>query len=393
MEREYTYLIHLLDAFINGTSPEEKKDINWGLLTELATVHSVGGILGYMAMKYPICTPSMKEKMRQICLGTISRYNVRNAYMDKLSSMLDAEKIDHILFKGYVLKDYYPVPELRSYGDIDFVVRWEDKDEIHQLMLEQGFQPKVDWGPVLSYYNDKEFYEIHTDIMEINVSDKADSQAYFQNMWEHTLHKEGHTWEFTPEYHFIYLLTHIAKHIRGAGAGIRMYMDIAVFIRHFGQSIDWASVTEELKKLELYDFGCVVLAAVKEWFHVEPPIEIVFPKEEVMHDFMIYTMEAGVFGKINREQGLNVLRQKVREEKVPGRISVLLKRLFPSADTIESRYTYLQGRHWLLPAAWIHRLIKTRGSWDSHVKEAQTIMSAEEDEVLKINKLHRDIGL
>ena len=30
-------------------------------------------------------------------------------------------------------------------------------------------------------------------------------------------------------------LTHIAKHISSSGAGIRMYMDIAVFIRHLGE--------------------------------------------------------------------------------------------------------------------------------------------------------------
>lgn len=53
-----------------------------------------------------------------------------------------------------------------------------------------------------------------------------------------------------------------------------MYMDIAVFIRHFEDNIDWKFVDQELHKLELYDFCCVVLTAVKDWFNVDSPIEL-----------------------------------------------------------------------------------------------------------------------
>ena len=67
--------------------------------------------------------------------------------------------------------------------------------------------------------------------------------------------------------------------------------------------------------------------------------------------------------------------------------------LFPSANKIETRYTYLQGRHWLLPVAWVHRLFKTRSSWGDHAKQAQDIMNADTEEILKMRRLYKKIGL
>lgn len=114
--------------------------------------------------------------------------------MQQLIQKMQEEHIEHILFKGYVLKDYYPIPELRSYGDIDFVIRPEDREKSHQLMLREKFQVKTDWEPVYSYYKFTEYYEIHTDVMEVDVSEKADYREYFQHMWEHAVQVDGCTW-------------------------------------------------------------------------------------------------------------------------------------------------------------------------------------------------------
>ena len=70
-----------------------------------------------------------------------------------------------------------------------------------------------------------------------------------------------------------------------------------------------------------------------------------------------------------------------------------MKRLFPSAKSIESRYTYLQDKPWLLPAAWVHRLIITRDTWRRHAREAQNILSADLTEVQKIKDLYDQLGL
>jgi hypothetical protein len=66
---------------------------------------------------------------------------------------------------------------------------------------------------------------------------------------------------------------------------------------------------------------------------------------------------------------------------------------FPKAQTIQSRYTYLQDKPWLLPVAWVHRLVKTRAGTEAHLETARQILTADRAEVDQHRKLMKDIGL
>lgn len=393
MELENEYLLDLLGCYLTGCAPQPRDDADWQKLMNLADIHSVTGILGYMNMQYRLCPdPALSRALRQLTLVTLSRFTQRGALLDQFCKMLQDAGIEHILMKGAIVRDYYPVPELRTFGDIDLVIHPEDRQKCHRLMLDAGFQPKVDWGPVYSYFRGPEIYEIHTDIMEIDVSEKADYQGYFSGMWQHAVTKSGSTLEFAPEFHFLYLLTHIAKHISNAGAGVRLYLDIAAFILHFGERIDWAWVEGELKKIELWDFARVAFTAVESWFGVACPMKFEPIADDVMAEFLLFTMEAGTFGHFQRENAMSKLK-KTEVDTSGSRWKLLLVRLFPPVRTIEARYTYLQKMPWLLPVAWIHRLIITWAGFGKHAHEARVILKADTAEVTRMHRLMRDIGL
>lgn len=393
METEYQYLLHLLGAYLREEEPEAPENIDWEKITRLAQIHCVTGILGYMSMKYPICPDAqLKAALRSTCLNTIACFARRSVLAETMVAELEKAGIDRILMKGYVLRDYYPVPELRTFGDIDIVIRPEDRQRSHDLMLSLGYHVETDWEPVFSYAKEQELYEIHTDVMEIDVSEKADYRAYFQQMWQYAQPVSGHSYRFTPEFHFLYMLTHIAKHIHGSGAGARMYLDVAAFVWHYGAGVDWGWIREQLEELKLYDFASVVLTAAEEWFGITSPLTCKPIDSQVMEEFRTFTMEAGVFGHHNREGALAGLKHTDQEETAP-RLRQLLRRTFPKAESIQARYTYLQDKPWLLPVAWVHRLVKTRDSLGKHAQEAKEILHADSAEILRLQQLTRDIGL
>lgn len=393
MNKEYNYLLHLLRAFVQGTAPEKREDIDWNELATLAGIHQVLGIVGYLSMQHKICpNPQMAMALKQECLRCFSKQTISANQMQELIKLMNQNQIDHLLFKGYLVREYYPVPELRTYGDIDFVIYPRDREKSHQMMLEQGYEIKTDWEPVFSYYRGNEFYEIHTDVMEIDVSDKADYKGYFSKIWDHVVKQEGYSWHLTPEFHFIYLLTHIAKHIHGSGAGIRMYMDIAFYVKHFENKIDWQQVKAELQSICLYDFACTVFTVVEAWFGAKAPMEFEPVSAAVVEEFTKFTLEAGIFGHVNRDVAVNELKHQEDASKST-RMKTLIKRLFPNAESIQTRYTYLQKCPWLLPVAWVHRLVRTSGDWKLHAHEAQNMMSTDSEEVMRLKKLQKDIGL
>lgn len=394
MDRESQYLLHLLGAFLRQEEPEVPGDLNWEKLMRLSKIHNVAGILGYMAMSWPICPDAqLNTALRSACLNTIAVFNRRAALANRLLEQLDSAGIDHIVMKGYVLREYYPVPELRTYGDIDLVIHSEDRQKCNDLMLSLGYRLDHDWEPVYSYLREDEFYEIHTRIMEVNVSDKADHCAYFDAMWQFARPGSGCGFRFAPEFHFLYMITHIAKHVVGSGAGIRMYLDVAAFIRHFGDALDWESIRRELEKLQLLEFANAVLALTQRCFGVNSPLPLEAMDEPVWNAFLGFTLSGGIFGQVGRDSGTNSLKSQNRDSEKISRLGAFMKRLFPAAKTIETRYTYLQDKPWLLPAAWVHRLVKTRGAWNQHTQEAQNIMTADLQEVQKIKDLYEQLGL
>ena len=390
MTKEKLFLLDVLKAFIREEKLNFDVGLDWDELLRLAQIHSVTGILGYMAMQSP-CERTAKyaEMLKMQCFASVAVFAQRTKKADELFEKLDEAGIDHVLFKGYVVRSYYPMPELRSYGDIDFLIKPEDRQKCHELMLERGFTVKEDWEPVYSYHNSSELYEIHTEVMEIDVSDKADYRGFFSDAREHAVKVGGHSYELAPEYHFLYLLTHIAKHICSSGAGIRMYLDIAAFIKHFGNGIDWEYVDGKLCELKLKKLANMVLTVSEKCFGIESPIELSAINDDTFENFLDYTMDGGVFGHVGRDSGLITLKQAGNKS----RTATVMSRIFPRAGTIESRYTYLQGRHWLLPVAWVHRVIKNRDSLGQRADEVKSIMQTDDSEVEKLKRIYKDIGL
>ena len=392
--KEYRELEILVRAFVQGNRPEFPVEPDWNRLMRLSQMHSVSGITAYMISRYRLASEeSVNDAAKTLARQTVVLFVRRSEQTKRLLKELSDREIDHGMLKGYVIRNCYPIPELRSYGDMDLVIHPKDRQPVHQMMTELGFDTKTSWEPVYSYVRENELYEFHTEIMEVDVSDKADYRGYFRSVWEHMIPEQGHTFILDPEYHFLYLLCHIAKHIAGSGAGLRMYLDIAFYLKSFGDTMDWTWIRGELETLKLEEFTNTVLTAVERWFGVQSPLPLKPISEEIMEDFFAFTMEGGTFGHAGRASGVIALKKTDRNRETVSRSGTLIRRLFPSAETIEKRYTYLKGRHWLLPVAWIHRLIITRSTLGEHAREARTILTADEKDVLRLKNLYSKIGL
>lgn len=395
----YRIYLSALRSFVQGSAPEAVSEELWPRLMELTHINNTKGIVSHVYMANAEKLPAqLRSTLRHLCLHEVSLYAQRASHMAQLAAEFDRECIDCLFFKGFVVRDYYPVPELRTFGDVDFVIRKKDREKADRLMKQLGYAPKDTWEPAYSYRKGAEHYEIHTNVMEIDVSDKADYTAYFSHIWEHTrpaqMVKLSHAFEFTPEFHLLYLLTHIAKHISTSGAGIRMYLDIAFFVRHFRSSLDWAWVAGELEKLAFSDFANMVFSAVETWFGVESPLPLRPVAESLMADFLEFTLSGGVYGYVGRDKGTVFLKQQGRNDSESVSIAeTLLHHAFPPVSSLKNRYTYLQKRPWLLPAAWIHRLAASRSEWGRFADSTRQILGADQEKVKKLKRLYRELGL
>ncbi len=404
MEQGATELIALLRAFMEERplSAEEMQNAD-NTLADVLYLAKLNGILGIWAYKVyefyeknGVADFDQKETAEtayKIYHRTVTLAEKRVTAFEKLSKLFCDAEIDHLIFKGIKIKDLYPVPFLRTFGDIDFVIRPDDRSRCHTLMQELGYEVKGDYEPVYTYQKEMELYEIHTSIMAINFTDRADYISYFRNLWDHAMSVEKHLWEFSVEYHFIYLLSHIAKHIYGSGAGIRMYLDLAFYIKQHGNTMDWTIIQNEVKKLALERFLSLTLTCLNRWFGILSPVLACDFNEEFLESFESFTLSGGIFGFEGINIGQEAVRKQSTSSKNIARYKALKKVFFPSSNTIKSRYTYLEKQPWLLPVAWIDRFIKNRKKLRFKLHVAGEIIKTNDEIIDEKKDFYKEMGL
>ena len=104
MERESEYLFRLLGAYVRGEAPGDAAGLDAEKLKHLANIHSVDGIFCYMAMRHGLF-PAERGAFRAECMAVIGGYAKRAALAEMLFEEMNRRGIDHVLMKGYVVKD------------------------------------------------------------------------------------------------------------------------------------------------------------------------------------------------------------------------------------------------------------------------------------------------
>ena len=148
---------------------------------------------------------------------------------------------------------------------------------------------------------------------------------------------------------FIYIFTHLAKHYRDSGIGLKHFIDIWVYITS-KPDLDKAYIEAELEKLQLADFFKNVIMTIKVWFYGAEPTK----SSDLISD---WTFSGGTYGSHDK----NVLSRAVKESNVSGknksRVSRLIKAFFMPYSEMCIKYPILKRVPFMLPVMWGVRVV------------------------------------
>ncbi len=381
----------LLRSFVQDIPPEPGALWNIPHLWRTAAEQNLLPILAYENKRWKLFDdPIVCRQLDGLLYGTVAANLNRCVDFETLSASFTKHGIAHMPVKGYYLRQLYPTPELRTFGDIDLLIHPEDRQKVHDLMLSLGYTVKQDWEPTYSYIKDAEYYEIHTNLMDGNLDGRTDLQAYFDAAWAHAVPDDGLRFRPEDDFHFIYTVCHLAKHLYGAGAGLRMYLDVALYVKHMDDSLYWQVIVGEFAALHLAKFFYTVMNACRVWFGTETICPLPDPDTEALDRLLSYTLDSDLFGH-SRDHAVIELRNE--KDEAPSRSRVLRKMLFPPAAEIESRYIFLQNRHWLLPLAWLVRLFANLRLIPSRIRQMKQVTKTNKVSVETYDGFMRRIGL
>lgn len=380
-----------LRSFVQDTPPEPDGLWNIPYLWRTAAEQNLLPVLAYENKRWKLFDdPNVCRQLDGLLYGTVAANLNRCVDFETLSASFTEHGIAHMPVKGYYLRKLYPTPELRTFGDIDLLIHPEDRQKVHNLMLLLGYTVKQDWEPTYSYIKDAEYYEIHTNLMDGNLDGRTDLQAYFDAAWAHAAPDDGLRFRPEDDFHFIYTVCHLAKHLYGGGAGLRMYLDVALYVKHKDDSLHWQVIVGEFAALHLAEFFYTVMNACRVWFGTETICPLPEPDTEALDRLLSYTLDSDLFGH-SRDHAVIELRNE--KDEAPSRSRVLWKMLFPPAAEIESRYSFLQNRHWLLPLAWLVRLFANLRLIPSRIRQMKQVTKTDKASVETYDGFMRRIGL
>lgn len=366
LSNEKKFFLQCLSDFCNQrTTDIPSYDVDLKKIYQYGQEHSTGAILYWQC----------GEKMNMIsnltgyqnALANEMYYSVnRTQFMKEVIYYFEQIKRPFICMKGSVFRNHYPVPELRSMGDIDIIIRQEDKEGVDQIFINHmKFTRYIDNHSVWTYYLKDFQFEVHNHMFYENLANDFDYIGYFDQIFEHKHHDRvfglNSEYMYVPDdnYHFLYLMTHTAKHIINNGSGFRAYLDMYMFTKD-NEDLDWEWIRNELIKLRLMEFTETCFALCEKWFDVKMPLSHKELDPAFYEEITEKTFNDGVFGLSNKaNEGAHTAKEIKREKKGYWitAVRLIFRLIFPpySDLILIPRYSLVKGRKWLLPFVWIFR--------------------------------------
>lgn len=351
----------------DGFSPD------WEMLYKRAKTHDVHTLI------YPILQCLDKSIALPEKLSAVWRSEVfytaacQESAIDGINDVLSAfneDNIPVIPFKGIVLRELYPYPELRTMGDIDILVKPTDLERAGAVLTKLGyFEDKRDYR-VVSYVHSK--YK-HLELHNYLLYPKGNPQyeAFENGVWSHITYGEVSGIKATllnPTYSLLQTILHYHIHYSAGGIGLRQLCDILLLVEKYKSNIDWQLFWEMIKSMNAGPFTVMLFEICGVYLNLDIKNETLtdnsFAPNKYAAEFMHEILENGTFGRscaVNSiEKSLIVNANVSGSQKKPFRLALFsgfAGLLFPSASNMHIRYAYAQKFPFLLPTAWIHRLL------------------------------------
>ncbi len=345
-------IIALVKSAIDNTQAALTEDFSWKRAIAFGKAHQI------LPMLYCGCNNSRVEVPTEIAsylkmafLKSAAVEQRQNYYIEKMFDSFRQNNIDFMPLKGTMLRKLYPEAGMRMMSDCDVLIKLPQYEKIREIMLEIGFEEKYESNHELVWeVPDHLTVELHKFVIP---SYNEDYFRYFGDGWRLAKEKvdDSSQYQMTKEDALIYNFTHMAKHYRDGGIGIRHIVDIYVYMKNH-QNLDFAYIDGELKKLKLFDFFYNVLHTIDVWFRGKQA-------DEMSDCITDYIFSSGSYGTAKNKN----LSSAAKEAKTVGsakfiRLKRVINLLFLPYKYMCEKYPVVKKIPVLLPFMWVVRWVE-----------------------------------
>lgn len=301
--------LHHTDA-----APSFISEIDWQELLSFAKKQTIIGIYwqGIQRLGDVANEPSEDEVMDW--MGEYTKIVRRNTKTDDavawLAKFMHSNDIGFFVFKGQTVASYYPTPEIRTSGDVDFYVFKKDWDRAKSLLEKEVTITDDHSGQHLEFTKDGVPFEMHYHTAVFASGSKQRYwdeliESYFDEVLDHAKINDVEVPTLPPTLNSIYLFVHIYHHFLKEGIALRQFIDWMMFFEAKHDEIEVSELTAKLERLGLLRafkaFGAVlteVLGMGTKFF----PYSLTDNDKRYVNKILAIVLRYGNFGKYGRKE-------------------------------------------------------------------------------------------
>lgn len=348
MERKTRLLIDIVKSGLTGRKVDltiQKEDYDY--LLAVASKHHIMTMMYYGFYNSGVeIAEAVKNVMQTVVFNETAISEKQLYYINELSEQFRENNIDCMFLKGGVLKKLYPHTEMRRMGDIDILIKEEQYPQIVNIMKKSGYVMQGETNHELKWIKSGILIELHKRLIP---SYNKDFYGYYGEGWRLAERRTKSEYVLKKEDMFIYLFVHFAKHYRDAGIGIIHMCDLWVYKNSY--KLDFDYISEELKKLRLYEFFQNIGDTLSVWFENKENTEMTDYITDVI-------LNSGIYGTHDNQVLAAALKTKKKYNNTKKeRIIKILKNIFPPFSLMRNRHTVLFKHPYMLPICWVLRWV------------------------------------
>lgn len=128
----------LISSALFGTEFNPDNGTDWKTVYSDLKNQTVETLAGNILNTLPL-PEELKKEWKNDCIIHYNKFYNTLIVQDHLVKVLTEHNIKFVILKGSAVSMYYPVPQCRIMGDIDFLVSPDQFDEAFRILLQNGF--------------------------------------------------------------------------------------------------------------------------------------------------------------------------------------------------------------------------------------------------------------
>lgn len=360
----FIYLLKLIASVLNSKTATYDKNADWNIMLELSKKHSVQNLLYYAVASFSeeekaeIDSKVIGELEKNHSLAVVKESN-QQYYADEIIKDFEKNHIKNMPLKGFFLKNSYPSPDMRAMSDIDILFDISDYQQIKKILTKNHHMTIDKEYDTTFSFNLPPFFHLE---MHSSLIDKTIGNDYLEKVFDRATKRNSfsYSYKMTDEDAYIYMVYHAAGHCVGGGIGIKMIMDFYVFVKEYGDKLDWEYVNARLKETSLFDFEQCIKRLSFDWFSLQSDVKELDRVGE-------YVLLSGTYGRFDVSmltESLQDQRSSKEKNKKSNGITFFLKIVFPPYSKMIMIYPIVKKLPFLYPFSWVfrwfHRLIQDK---------------------------------